>query len=273
MSTSSKRPTILRGIQRHFQRHVLAGCKEIATHITDTGSAGSDARLAVYAEGYRHRLAEALTVDFPALRTLLGESKFDVLVRGYIAKHPSAHFSTRFLGNCFSEFLANNSAYAKTPALSELAEFEWQLRTAFDAADADIYSVDDIGAIEPSKWGCVQLRLHPSVRRLDLAWNVPAIWNAAESNHVLPTPKTNDVPVPWLIWRQDLKTNFRSLTIDEAVSIDIVIAGKSFGEVCEQLCQWIDANSVPSHAARLMKRWASDGLIVDVSFSNVDVGG
>ena len=255
----------LRRLQRQFQRHVLAGSNEIVTHITGTEKTSSETRLAIYVEGYRTRLTEGLAADFPALHTLLGEKGFEALVHAYIDVHPSEHFSMRYLGSHLSEFLARTSPHVDLPVLSEMAAFEWRLRSAFDAADADVRSVSDIEAIEPSRWGHMRFGFHPSVNRLDLSWNVPAIWNAVEENEELPKPDANDMPIPWLIWRQDLKTYFRSLTIDEAGSIDALVAGRSLSQVCEQLREWIEPEIVAAHAARLVKRWVSDGLIERVS--------
>ncbi|MDH3687949.1 MAG: DNA-binding domain-containing protein [Gammaproteobacteria bacterium] len=252
-------------LQRYFQRHVLASSTEIVTHITDTQKTSSETRLAIYAEGYRTRLTAGLTGDFPALHTLLGEKGFEELAHAYIDVHPSEHFSMRYFGRHLSEFLARASPHVDMPVLSEMAAFEWRLRSAFDAADADVRSVNDIEAIEPSRWAHMRFGFHPSVNRLDLSWNVPAIWNAVEKTQELPAPEASDFPIPWLIWRQDLKTYFRSLTIDEAGSIDALMAGRSFARVCEQLCGWIEPESVAAHAARLLKRWVSDGLIASVS--------
>lgn len=254
----------LRRLQRHFQRHVLAGSTEIVTHVTGA-RISSEARLAIYVEGYRTRLTEGLAADFPALHTLLGAKGFEELAHAYIHVHPSKHFSMRCFGHHLSEFLKRTSPYVDMPVLSEMASFEWQLLSAFDAGDADVRSVNDIEAIEPSQWGHMRFRFHPSVNRLNLSWNVPAIWNATGKTEELPTPEASDFPIPWLIWRQDLKTYYRSLTVDEAGSIDALMAERSFAWVCEQLCGWIEPESVASHAACLVKRWLNDGLIASIS--------
>ncbi len=47
--------------------------------------------------------------------------------------------------------------------------------------------------------------------------------------------------------------------------MDVLMMGRPFAGVCEQLCEWIEPESVAAHAARLVKRWVSDGLIASVS--------
>ena len=58
----------------------------------------------------------------------------------------------------------------------------------------------------------------------------------------------------WVIWRQELKTYFRSLPVDEAWAIDTAVAGGTFTEICEGLTEWIDAQNVAVHAAGLLKQ-------------------
>jgi hypothetical protein len=74
----------------------------------------------------------------------------------------------------------------------------------------------------------------------------------------------NDVPVAWLVWRQDLLTYFRSLSVDEAWALDTLQRGENFATICEGLGEWIDAQNVALHAAGLLKQWLTDGLICEI---------
>jgi len=77
----------------------------------------------------------------------------------------------------------------------------------------------------------------------------------------VPAPLESDYPQAWLVWRQDLKTWFRSLSVDEAWALDAARTGESFATICEGLCEWIDARNVALHAAGLMKQWITDGIV------------
>lgn len=83
----------------------------------------------------------------------------------------------------------------------------------------------------------------------------------------IPAPAAGAYPQPWLIWRQDLKTFYRSLSVDEAWALDAASKGESFAALCEGLCEWIDAQNVALHAAGLLKQWITDGLISEIKLS------
>ncbi|MGH8179286.1 MAG: DNA-binding domain-containing protein, partial [Steroidobacter sp.] len=69
---------------------------------------------------------------------------------------------------------------------------------------------------------------------------------------------------PWLIWRQNFKTNYRSLSNAEAEVLDLLIGGGSFETMCDALCATCEADEVPLRAAALLKGWIADGLLVGV---------
>jgi len=47
-----------------------------------------------------------------------------------------------------------------------------------------------------------------------------------------------------------------------------VRAGESFASICEGLVEWIDAQNVALHAAGLLKRWITDGMIANIAPGN-----
>ncbi len=255
----------LRALQADFQGYLLdPERRAIAARVTGTAKVDADTRLGVYAEAYRLRLLEALDTDFPTLHALLGDDEFDRLGRVYIDAHPSKHFSIRWFGERLSEFLRAAAPYNDHPALAEMAAFEWTMTLAFDAADDPLVTLDDMAAVPPSAWPALRFTPHASLHRLDLRWNVPAVWKARAADHDLEPPEENSMPVGWVLWRQELATYFRSLEVDEAWALDALIAGRTFADICQGLCEWIDAQHVAAHAAGLLKRWITGGMIAKV---------
>ena len=100
------------------------------------------------------------------------------------------------------------------------------------------------------------------MRRLDLDWHVPAVWQAVDRHEAPVVPSKNASPVPWLIWRRDLKNYFRSLKQDEAWALDAARAGSPFGEICEGLCEWMADSEATVRSASLLKLWIEEGLLV-----------
>lgn len=258
--------TRLRNIEALFQSHILHGDTGIRAQVLGTDKVSADVRLGIYANGYRLRLIEALDTDYPGLHTLAGDEAFDRMCRAYIDAHPSPFRSLRWFGHRFAEFLRTTEPYSAYPVFAEMAEFEWALSEAFDAADSQPRAAADMAAVPPDAWPALRFAAHDSLRRLDLRWNVPPVWKAVDAGDTPPKLDESAHPVAWLVWRQDLVTRYRSLDVDEAWALDALMRGENFAALCEGLTEWIDAQHVATHAATLLKRWLNDGLIRQLDY-------
>ena len=90
-----------------------------------------------------------------------------------------------------------------------------------------------------------------------------------EGNQIVdvPAPAVGEYPQAWIVWRQNLKTYYRSLSVEEAWTLDAARRGETFAALCEGLCEWIDAQNVALHAAGLLKQWIIDGLVSEIKLS------
>jgi hypothetical protein len=254
----------LRELQEQFQSHLLHGDPRVQDRIIGTPRVDARARLAIYGDAYRLRLLEALRTDFPALHTLAGDAEFERIGRAYIDAHPSGHFSIRYFGRRLGEFLRRDERCRRIPVFAEMADFEWALGLSFDAPDSGVIGVEDVAAIPAAAWAGMRIGLHPSLQRLDLIWNVPGLWNAIYEEQPPQSPVAANCPLAWIIWRRELRTLFRSLPVDEAWAIDFLGQGHGFAEMCEGLCEWVDAAAAGAQAALFMRRWVQDGLIARI---------
>ena len=254
----------LRRLQEDFQGYLLTTDARMHPHVHGSAQVSAEERLAIYANAYRLRLLEALGTDYPGLHTVLGDDDFDAMGRAYIAAHPSAYFSLRWFGDRMSEFLRSTAPYSQYPVFAEMATFEWAKSDAFDAADSAVADISDMAAIPPDAWPGLRFVPHPSLRRLDLRWNVPTVWKEIDAGREPPELLESEYPIAWLLWRQDLLTYFRSLNVDEAWALDALQRGETFADLCEGLTEWIDAQNVAVHAVGLLKQWLTDGLISEI---------
>jgi len=264
----------LASLQSDFQSFLLRREEGLLNRVSGTAKVDAQTRVAIYYDAYRLRLLEALDANYPVLHAWIGDDEFEQLGLAYLDTHPSRHFSIRYFGHRLPEF-RGTEAYRDRPYLAEMAAFEWALSEAFDAADDDTMRIEDMAGIPPDAWPTMHFRFHASMRRLNLRWNVPAIWNPINRNiesekngdeptAEVPAPTAEEYPRSWLIWREELKTYFRSLPVDEAWAIDTAVAGGTFAEICEGLVEWIDAQNVAVHAAGLLKQWITNGLISEI---------
>lgn len=251
-------------LENALAAHILHADPAVTTEVTGTERIPVDVRLGIYRDAYVLRIIEAMDTDFPGLHALAGDDNWLTLTRAYIAAHPSTHFSLRMFGQHLATFLREAAPWREHAVLAEMAEFEWAIAYAFDAADSSPVGIEDVARIPPESWADMRLGFHASVTRLDLAWNVPAIWNAVKAEGTPPNPDRAGAPVAWLVLRKGLHSYFRSLAADEARALDAARAGRSFAEICEVLCDSMNADATPAHAAGLLKRWIEDEIVTSL---------
>lgn len=250
----------LAALQRDLQRHVLDGDGAIALAVNGTPAVPAATRLAVYSNAYRIRLADALEANMPHLRELLGDEEFGSVAGRYIDAHPSQFASIRWFGDRLAQELERS--HAAQPWVAELARWEWALAASFDAEDAAALGIDSLGSVAPGDWGELRLEFHPSVQQLELRTNAQALFKALSEDQPAPRPAILERPQPWLLWRQDLKTQYRSLEPAETAALAVMRGGGSFGEMCEALCEWHVPDEVPLVAAGMLKRWIVEELLI-----------
>jgi hypothetical protein len=254
----------LRGLQRDLQAFLLGEADAAERHVLGNERLSARERLRVYADAYRIRPRETLADDFKAVRAWLGPARFVELADAYIRRHPSRHYSLRWFGRHFARFLGAAPPWRDTPLLAELAAFEWALGLAFDAPDEPALTRARLVALAPQAWPRLRLRTRACVERLDLQWNAPAIRAAVDADALrLPAPARAGAPVPWVIWRTDAGTCFRSLEADEAPAFDAMRGGATFAEVCATLARTAGAQAGAARAAALLERWLAEGMLRD----------
>jgi hypothetical protein len=257
-------------LQERLQDYLLRGAPGLeppVSWVRGDARASAATRLAVYGDGYRLRLLEVLGNDYPALRQLAGARDFERLARAYIEAQPSDTPSVRWYGRGLPDFL-RGAPYSRRPVLAELALFEWKLGEAFDAPQAAALELEAVAAISAASWPAMHFVFQPSLRRLDLRWNAPSIYQPALQQAPLPASRARKTPRPWLLWRgTELDMHWRALQPDEAAAIDAAAGGRSFGAICEMLADETGDDQVAIHAAGILKRWIVDGIVAGIELA------
>ncbi len=252
----------LKGLQNDMLAWLQVAAPEIKEAVTGTKKVPAQLRLDLYANAYKFRLIDALSDTFPALHTLLGDDDFFALGEAYVRAHPSQHFSLRYFGHQLALFLQQNSPWQEQPELTEMAQFEWQLRAAFDASSQSRLTLEDLQAIAPEQWLTLKFQFHPTVNRINLSYNTPQLWQAIDKEEPPIAIEQQEHPVAWCIWRKDLRTLYRSMPVDEAWALDAMLEAKDFSYICQGICEWIDEQHAPQRVAGFIQNWVSEGLIV-----------
>ncbi len=252
----------LADLQRAFQDYLLASSDAFTGAVRDTKKADRTTLLDVYRDGYALRLIEVLTNDYPGLLAMAGPADFDLLARAYIAAQPSRTASVRWFGRHLADFMARTPPYSGSPAAIEMARFEWLLGEAFDSADHEPVTAAALMSLPPDSWETLRFTALPSLRRASFGFEVPQAWQRRDEAE----PGDLDVaaataPVPWMIWRPERVSHFRSLETDEAAMLDALVDGRPFPELCDAIMTHSGEDQAAARAAGLLRAWVEEGLI------------
>jgi Putative DNA-binding domain len=128
-------------------------------------------RLEIYNRQYWFRILSSFAEDFPGLRAVLGDKRFDAVAKAYLSAHPSKSFTMRNLGSELESWLRKHSSLAglrKNLAL-DMVRLEWADINAFDGKAEPALKPEDLAAADASK---LKLRLQPYIHLLDLRYPV-----------------------------------------------------------------------------------------------------
>jgi hypothetical protein len=127
-------------------------------------------RLEIYNRQYWFRVIAAVSEDFPALATVLGQKRFNSLVIAYLKENPSTSFTLRNLGRNLPMWLAGHPEFgpARHLLLLDVARLEWAYIEAFDGRAVPPLTQEDLGNLGADS----TLFLQPHLQLLDLHYPV-----------------------------------------------------------------------------------------------------
>jgi hypothetical protein len=253
-------------LQAMFQAGVLAGEEPddaaILDKVRNSGRVDRATLFGVYVDAYRARLSEFLAADFPALRALLGEERFEALAADYIAAEPARRRNPRWYTTRLPDFMAQSEAW-RDPRALDLALFERALTDAFDAPDAAPLALTELAGFAPQDWPRLSFGFHPSLRLLDLSAGTVATHEAAMEEQEL--PPTGEGVEHVAVWRADLDSAYRELEPDEFLVLSLAVAGHVFDEICRLAAFRDESAASPERIAHLLSGWFEDGLVVSAA--------
>ncbi len=256
--------TRLQRLQSGFQNYLSDAEADFTAAVVGDQRASAEQRLRVYFDAYRLRLLGVLRNDFSGLAAMLNEAEWQEMGLAYLAQHPSGNPSVRWFGHQLAGFLSVAEPWCQRPALAEMARFEWAWGRSFDAADAGQLALEELQRLAADDWPGLVFGLHPSLQRLELRSNVPAIFQAVSEQQTAPELVVAAGPVHWMLWRHELKVLWRSLAEDEASALSVAQAQGNFAAICAALNDYLPADEVPLRAVGLIQQWLVDGLLVGI---------
>jgi len=229
-------------------------------------------RLELYNRQYWYRLLDALADDFPALRALLGPTRFENLSIAYLKEHPSRSFSLRNLGSSLVQWMAEHPEHSgrRHRLALDVARIEWAFVEAFDNAEHKPLSTEQICALSSDS----HLVLQPHVRLLAL--DHPAVdlvlalhsrqkrdSSEAGVRHDDPgdasqtkLPRVSRRPTWVVAHRVDNSVYYRDLMREEFLTLTAIQNGHSLGEALE--AGFVGTRKPQSRWPKMVEQWFAD---------------
>ncbi|HWF03485.1 MAG TPA: DNA-binding domain-containing protein [Candidatus Angelobacter sp.] len=246
--------------------------KEIAEQIVKPNDRlTSVERLEIYNRVYWFRLLSSMADDFPGLRAVVGQEKFDQILLGYLTEMPSVSFTLRDLGSRLEPWLrAHPELIASNERMAlDMVRLEWADIEAYDAAEFPTLTQNELATLGEDP----KFLLQPYVQLLELAYPVDELLlqvrdseepetdissnvvmmdsSDAKKHKTFPLPKAKKIYLA--VHRQEFSVYFKRLkpeafalvralqqgqTLSEAIESSVNWSGKKLERVMEQLHDW-----------------------------------
>ena len=237
-------------------------------------------RLEIYNRQYWFRLLDGFSDDFPGLRAVLGDRRFNQLAQHYLTDCPSRSFTMRDLGSRLEAWLRKHPRYAprRVQLAIDMVRLEWAEIEAFDGAFLPPVTTAALVAADPAK---LRLRLQPYIRLLDLHFPVDDLLlavkhdapadiasNAMEERQkrkkVSAVARLKPTPVYLAVHRIDNTVYFRRLDREEFAILQSLHKGRTLESA---IVSGFRASKIPapdrvSNVAAWFQNWSSLGWFV-----------
>jgi hypothetical protein len=173
-------------------------------------------RLEIYNRQYWFRIKDCFYEDYPGLRAILGERRFERLACAYLTRHPSHSFTLRNLGRSLVEFLEAEPRWTgplKHPAL-DMARLEWAHVEAFDNEARPPLEMDSLLGVDPAQ---ICLRLQPHLTLLQLRYELDEFLIEVKKGEGLRNEASNAMEQHRARKKNQLKQQLRPKTVFLAV--------------------------------------------------------
>jgi hypothetical protein len=237
-------------------------------------------RLEIYNRQYWFRVLDGFSDDFPGLRAVLGDRRFQALATHYLTDCPSRSFTMRNLGSQLESWLRKHPRYA--PGRHQLAidmvRLEWAEIETFDGASEPPLTAAALANVNPAK---LRLRLQPYIRLLDLHFPVDDLLlavkhdapadiasNAMEERQkrkkVSAVARLKPAPVYLAIHRLENTVYFRRLQKEEFTLLQLLRKGRTLERA---IVSAFRASKIPrqeraAHVSSWFQNWSSLGWFI-----------
>jgi hypothetical protein len=234
-------------------------------------------RLEIYNRQYWFRILSALSEDFPGLRAVLGDKRFEAVAKAYLETCPSRSFTLRNLGSRLEAWLTKHPRWAanRQKLAIDIVRLEWADIEAFDGKAEPALKTEDLTGRDPAK---LRLRLQQYVNLLDLRYPVDdlllevrkdgdsefssnAFAERKKRKRVQAVARLKPSPIFLVVHRIDDSVYFRRIEREEYAILAALRGGKPLGRAIDDAFKksTLAAADRPATIERWFRNWAALG--------------
>ncbi|HEX4377309.1 MAG TPA: DNA-binding domain-containing protein [Steroidobacteraceae bacterium] len=221
--------------QRSMRARLLGAPRPDLPSADAATDAKSTERYAIYRHTCLTTLINALRLNFPAVRLLVGDEFFEGAAAQFVSAQPPTSAYLNDYGASFAAFLAQFPPAAGISYLSDVARLEWAVSRSLHAPDSASLDPAALSALDPSQMSAVRFHPRPGVCLLRL--NAPAdeIWRAVLSGDevAMAAVKLGNRPVYLLVERDERGTSVQRLGCVAGRFSEALLRGQSLNEALD----------------------------------------
>jgi len=227
-------------------------------------------RLEIYNRQYWFRLLSSMAEDFPGLRSVLGERRFDAMCKAYLVDCPSTSFTLRNLGSKLESWLRKHPKWAaeKQTLALDIVRLEWADIEAFDGKAEPALDAEDLSGAAGEN---LRLKLQSYVQLLSFRYPVDdlllavrkededtdfasnAFQEKRKRKRVQAVAKLKPATIYLVVHRVDFSVYFRRIAAEEFAILTALRDGQSLGKA---IASAFAKSKVPeSERPALVQQW------------------
>jgi hypothetical protein len=250
------------------------GARTLHDVVTPGPQLDAAGRLHVYAYAYLARLVEVMGNEYPSIKFLLGDKRFESLCRRFLVGNPSRSYSLNRLSAGFPAWLAAESAdFDSLRFPATLAAVERNLEEIWDIPHEEPASFDSLASIPMEAWPTARLQPIQAMRLLRLHYPVQSFLDAFRRDEHEPEPSPR--PTWVLCYRSNWALRRRDLGEARGRLLERILAGAALGEALESAAAAAadaEFDALLADLRSCFETWFSEGLFVSVSTTGPSPG-
>ena len=251
----------LRPLQEGMQQAIVSGeAAEPSRWIQPKQGFDAQQQIEVYIKGYRWRLFDLVSEDYPATRHRLGDERMNALIDAYIEATPPTHFNLANYCYGLADY-ANDQLTEEDALAQELIDLEKVMAEVFHMPETPAMTPEDVASLDPEAFLTLALKPRAACRLLELEHPANDYVNAHHQEE--PYPDDAAMPHYLAVYRHEDTVYRLPLERGEYELLARFQQGANVGEAFADLAELPEEEqaNVAANLQHWFSKWVSNGVL------------